>query len=376
MTDEAHVLSRLIGDIYDAALDPGRWPNVLREACGFAGGSAAALYSKNAASKTGNERYRWNMDPAFDYFSTQVRFDPVTVTQFAFDVGDIYSIADLIPYHQFLETRVYKEWAKPQGWVDHLAATLEKSTTSFALFGIFRNEREGLADDEMRRRMRLIVPHVRRATLIGNILDLHESRGAMLADSFDTLPIGVFLVDARGGIVFANMAGESLLAEGDILHGPQRTLTLIDAQASRAFRDAIQAAAGGDAALGVRGIALPLSSQPNQRWVAHILPLTSGARRNAAIACAAAAAVFVRKTQIDTPSSMESIARLYRLTPGELRVFAAVVHVGGVSAVAEALGISEATVKTHLQHLFEKTGLRRQADLVKLIAGHADPLRG
>jgi DNA-binding CsgD family transcriptional regulator len=73
---------------------------------------------------------------------------------------------------------------------------------------------------------------------------------------------------------------------------------------------------------------------------------------------------------------METVAKLYRLTPSELRVLGAVIDVGGVSAVAEALGISEATVKTHLQHLFEKTGLRRQTDLVKLIASHADPLRG
>jgi Bacterial regulatory proteins, luxR family len=44
-------------------------------------------------------------------------------------------------------------------------------------------------------------------------------------------------------------------------------------------------------------------------------------------------------------------------------------HVGGV-----ALGVSETTVKTHLQHVFEKTGTQRQADLVKLVAGYMSPL--
>ena len=43
--------------------------------------------------------------------------------------------------------------------------------------------------------------------------------------------------------------------------------------------------------------------------------------------------------------------------------------------VADALGLSGATVKTHLQHLFEKTGTRRQADLVKVVAGHDSPFR-
>jgi DNA-binding CsgD family transcriptional regulator len=39
------------------------------------------------------------------------------------------------------------------------------------------------------------------------------------------------------------------------------------------------------------------------------------------------------------------------------------------------LGVSQSTVKTHLGHLFEKTGTRRQAELVKLTAGFEIPER-
>jgi DNA-binding CsgD family transcriptional regulator len=51
-----------------------------------------------------------------------------------------------------------------------------------------------------------------------------------------------------------------------------------------------------------------------------------------------------------------------------------VVQVGGVPETAEALGIGEATVKTHLHRLFSKTGATRQADLVKLVAAFSNPL--
>ena len=46
-------LSRLIGDIYDAALDPAQWSAALRKSRAFVGGASAALYSKNAVRKTG-----------------------------------------------------------------------------------------------------------------------------------------------------------------------------------------------------------------------------------------------------------------------------------------------------------------------------------
>ena len=49
----------------------------------------------------------------------------------------------------------------------------------------------------------------------------------------------------------------------------------------------------------------------------------------------------------------------------------AIVEIGGAPEVAEALGISETTVKFHLRRLYEKTGGRRHADLVKLVAGFA-----
>ena len=76
------------------------------------------------------------------------------------------------------------------------------------------------------------------------------------------------------------------------------------------------------------------------------------------------------------PSPPEVIAQAYALTPTELRVLLAIVEIGGVPEVADVLGIAETTVKTHLGRLYEKTNTRRQADLVKLVAGFSSPLAG
>ena len=84
--------------------------------------------------------------------------------------------------------------------------------------------------------------------------------------------------------------------------------------------------------------------------------------------------LFVRKATLDVRSPPETIARLYKLTPTELRVLLAIVEVGGVPEVAEELGIGEATVKTHLHRLFAKTETTRQAELVKLVAAFSNPL--
>jgi len=73
-------------------------------------------------------------------------------------------------------------------------------------------------------------------------------------------------------------------------------------------------------------------------------------------------------------SAPEAIIKIFRLTPTELNVLLAIVEVGGAPEVAELLGIAVSTVKTHLSRVYDKTGAKRHADLVKLVAGYANPL--
>ena len=190
----------------------------------------------------------------------------------------------------------------------------------------------------------------------------------------DGIAAGMFLIDGNGRIVHANAAGRALLAAGEVLRAAGDRLAAVDTQADQSLLDIFTAAGSGDAAVGTKGIAVPLTARDGAHHVAHVLPLTSGARRRAGAAYAAVAAVFVHKAALTTPSPPEVIAKTFSLTPSELRVLLAIVEIGGVPETATALGIAETTVKFHLRRLFEKTGAKRQADLVKLVAGFANPL--
>jgi DNA-binding CsgD family transcriptional regulator len=199
---------------------------------------------------------------------------------------------------------------------------------------------------------------------------------AALADTLDGLAAGLILVSSTGRVVHANTSGLAMLDEGSVIRGKGGKLTATDTPGDRVLQDIFLSAAGGDAAIGGRGAAVPLTSSDGERYIAHVLPLTSGARRTAGIAHAAVAALFVRKAALDMPHPLEAIAKAFKLTPAEMRVLMMIVQVGGVPEVALVLGTSETTVKTHLQHIFAKTGTSRQADLVKLVAGYMSPLAG
>jgi len=375
---EAEQLSSLTGDIYDAALKPTLWIDVLAKCAQFVGGPAAMLVSRDTAHPTRSVAYYSGFDQHFKQLVLEkyVKMNPLLMGRAFARIGEPVAITDIVRKDELLQERAYREWARPQGLVDVLNVAIDKSATSAAVLCVFRHERDGRVDDEMRRRMRLIIPHIRRGVLIGRVIRLQTAEVATFADTLDGIRAGMLLVDARGRIIHANASGHALLAERSLLHSAGGKLAANDAGAEQALHEVFLAAGSGDAAVGTKGIAVPLIKRDGERYVAHVLPLTSGARRRAGTDYAAAAVLFVQKAALEMPSPPEVIAKTFKLTPTELRVLIAIVEVGGVAETAEALGIGRGTVKTHLLRVFAKTGTSRQAELVKLVAGFFNPLVG
>jgi DNA-binding CsgD family transcriptional regulator/PAS domain-containing protein len=369
----------LIGDIYDAALDPSRWTSVLQKTRDVVGGSAAAVFSKDARTKNLNVYYHCGgIDPRYQqlYIEKYEKLDPSTTAHVLGEIEETIATADFMELDDLQDTRFYQEWGRPQGLVDFAAAVLDRTATGAILLGVFRQHQHGLVDDDTRWRMRQIVPHIRRAMLIGKALEFKTAEADAFAETLNGLSAGMFLVDQDGRIIHANASGQALLGEGAALCKAGDRMRPTDAAAARALKEIVAAASKGDHAAGIKGIAVPLTGRNGEPYAAHVLPLTSGRRRRVQAHYSAVAAVFIRKAEIETPSPPEVIATHYQLTPSELRVLLAIVEIGGVRETSDALGIGESTVKTHLHRVFSKTGTSRQADLVKLVASFSSPLLG
>lgn len=68
----------------------------------------------------------------------------------------------------------------------------------------------------------------------------------------------------------------------------------------------------------------------------------------------------------------QALRRRFGLTPAEARLALEMARGDGKQAAAERLGISYATARSHLSRIFDKTGVRRQAELVRLVLGLPD----
>jgi DNA-binding CsgD family transcriptional regulator len=88
-----------------------------------------------------------------------------------------------------------------------------------------------------------------------------------------------------------------------------------------------------------------------------------------------AAIIFVTDPDRASGPSRDYLRALFKLTPAEAALAVELVEGDGLQSAAMRLGIKRETARTHLHHIFEKTGTRRQAELARLLVGLAGGLR-
>jgi DNA-binding CsgD family transcriptional regulator len=277
-----------------------------------------------------------------------------------FDIDEVVTFESFMPRQELQATRMFREYLAPRGWHDFVLTILEKSSSRVTSFGFIRHAREGAFGEAELELMRLIAPHVRRAVALGGIIARQTARAEDLAAVFARLAMPAFLLDAEGRCLEPNGAALQLL--GRALHPAGRL-----ASGGRVARGR----AWGGVLMGLGSVAapasVPLIDDEGHAFVAHVVPLSGADRVVIAGGGRAEAAVFVQQVGGLAPLPGEVLVKLYGLTPAETRLLALLGRGLSVEEAADALGVTMATARTHLARVFDKTGTRRQAELVRLV---------
>lgn len=177
-----------------------------------------------------------------------------------------------------------------------------------------------------------------------------EDGDSGIENLLDWLDLGVIIADATARPIRLNRRAGSIVARGDGLYATPFGITTAIPEETGRLRQAIAKAAKGGTRL---RLSRPSGAPP---LLVTVIPVGGGPL----------VALFVMDPDTGTPSPA-LLQELFGLTAAEA-VFAAEISRGdGMQAVAERLSIAPTTARTHLTRIFEKTGTRRQAELVRLL---------
>lgn len=357
-------LSDLIGSIYDCTLEPERWDKTLidlRDAfAGYAGTlclldslNDRVLVNRTTAIKQSSELASEVNRIVGNFASLLTRRKPFVLSR---DVSPSYP-----------ETSSYLRDCGRSGIVDILQYILMRTPTRLSLFAVSRHEGEGKFTEREVLLGDLLLPHLRRAVTISNVLEARTIKRTLMAEALDSLRCGVVLVDERSNILHANCAAEDMLRKGIVIHTSRGMLMAKVPAAAKELRSAINLAAKNETQLGRTGFAIRLTRDSVVAVFASVLPM-AGSDLRTRLQPTAAAAVFIGASEDCDANAM---ARTYGLTQAETRVLASLLAGRTLAETATALNVAATTAKTHLENIFSKTGVSRQAQLM-LLASRAD----
>jgi DNA-binding CsgD family transcriptional regulator len=366
-TTEAAMLE-LLERIYAAAADRDAWTGILDElgemyrcvgavrvsdgqaALGhgkMAGGIADMVVSGIADAELASFcKYYWATSPVLP----QILRHPE---------GSLASIYDFLPERDFMASEYYADWLSPQRLHYSIGARFRVTSHTNAMIALARGRRAGDFTIEEAEQISRLLPHIGQSLALGQ----HLHALSLKADNMQALL-------EKNGVVAVTLTREGKVA--DISDRAEHALcscgiqlkdgliSLADPMRTDALRAAIRRVADGgigetvslnpgcERARPVEGYLCPLSSS--------IAALGIGAR-----------VLLVVETALGPMNRLHSVVQQFGLSGAEARLALALSEGLDVNSYCERHGVTRNTVKRQLDSIFNKTGVRRQVDLVRLL---------
>jgi DNA-binding CsgD family transcriptional regulator len=350
----------LVDRIYECAFAPEHWPGVFDELAKIANARGAFLFTANSKviNWTASASLRAGVQAfvAGDFYSRSARPTRALASGHAGFVREY----DVFTDDELAADPIYRDllWPAGLGWC---AATTIKLPTGDELFlSIERERARGPVEAPTIEQLDALRPHLARSALMSARLQLERVRAASAMLASIGLPALVF--DRAGRVLVAN---ELLERPSDHVYWrAQDRFALKDSKADALLRRAMETlqsdGVGSNRSFPVR------DRDARVTLIAHVVPIRRSARD---LFSQSVGVLILMPAKTPQAPSVELVQSLFDLTAAEARVARSLTMGRTVDEIASEKGVSSHTVRTQVRGVLEKTGSRRQAEVIALFGG-------
>ena len=371
---DAKALSKIIGYIYEASYKLEAWPNVLEKVTKFIGAYSTALLYKNKGSESQGCLCSYNfpaedlenfiefgVDPNFYLFSERV------------PVGTSAALDLLIPDREELEAKLGEKYCKmsaPTVFYHIGGSLLFEDEDRIYGIGIMRPKEIGPFTEENVAKLDLLVPHLQRAMIIHNEFNRLKAREKALQASLNRLLVGLILFNKQLKPIYINPVARSILKYHPAIGLEHGTIAASEFSDTEKIHNAlINAISSTDTshhddsvtALGLKhndcATTLPVIISPVED-----IPASFEIEEKGAIA-----SMYFSDPERTYPVEADKLAEIYGLTKAESQVAISMANGLSPTEVAEINDVAISTIRSQLKAIYNKVGVKSQAELVKTL---------
>ncbi len=353
---------------YRAAGEPEEWDGLCASLCDALAVQKIGLLGHDFVTRRGRILYAAGFAEAFraSYDARYAGCNLWLASERPFTQKRVMTGDEVIPYWELTRSLFYEEWLRPQDCYHAIFGVVRRAAPELIVLAAHRPLHArpfGAAD---KRAVGAILPHLERAIAVEARFMRQNSQSAVILELLGHLPEATFLVDRAARLRASNPAGDALLARRDGLVLAQRSLACATPRENRALRRLIAATT---ATIGKRlDSGRLVVSRPSGRpplllaVLAMTHPLLGPIGTPEPVA-----AIVTKDPERLAQLSEDELNALYSMTCAEARLALLIRHGLTLQDAARRLHITKNTARTHMKAVYAKTGVHRQADLVRLL---------
>lgn len=376
MHSEARMLD-LVGQIYDAALNPQLWDNFLGSLSTELKSPGSIFLVQNIQSGHLLLGRSAGLEPegVQAYEDYYVTVDPRIPRLMKLPSGTFGPESSFVPKETWQRSELVNDFLLPIDFYYALNGVVLKNELILSTIGVQRQKRHGAFSEREVKFMHTIGPHLERAVQMTLRFIQADTQQRNCAHLLNLLPMGVILTDQESQIIHTNDAAKQILDQNDGVGRYRHRLGAATSHETKTLRGLIYKASETTQAQGFgSGGAMPVSRPSMLRSFAVLVtPLPHD--EYGTLKGNPTAAVFVTDPEEETETQDQILIRLYQLTPAEAKLAMLLMQGISLDAAADELQIAKGTARVHMRNIFSKTDTHRQSELVRLLLNGAAKLR-
>lgn len=375
MLPSNEALTKLIGNVYDAAADASLWGPLLGEIGEISQADSAVLVMHQLGREVHTISASWRMEPeagrqyqehygSVDVWAMRGRSKPA---------GHVCTSESICGFEELVTTEIYNDFMVKYDVAHGMFGLVENNASRWASVSLFRGSLSGDFKVSELETVNFLIPHIQRAFKLHFQFSELKARSEGIEKALDMLTAGVIFLGASGEVLLMNRRAEEvfgskdglLLSKGKLGAAVHTEALLLQAMIGGAVLT------GGGKGLGAGGTIL-ISRKKGRPLSVTVAPLRG-------FSCASphppAAVLFISDPELNPECPVDVLQRGYGLTPCEAKLASILVEGRSLQEAADLCGITHNTAKSQLKNVFWKTEVKRQGELIRLLLNTASGLR-